>query len=353
MKVVRDLSVTSLSSNPVAVPWDAAWASPLSATDAALIVDFAAGVYGKDGTQSALASTLSLTRNSPASYVSSNGSLATALAHEPRLTHDPVNFAREGLVVEASRSNLLAFSAAPSGQTVTVTNVPHVLSFYGPGTVTLSGAHADTLDGNGAYPTRTSLVFTPAAGDLTLSFAGTVENAQLEAATIPSTYIDTGVAPATRDEDIATIGLGTWFSATGGTLVFSGSVTDAAANDRIIEMDGGDSTTRLTILWNTVLGKPQFQVWDGGSLQAAVAPSGSAVALDEHFRVAVAYSADDFAISLNGSAVATDTLGTLPTGIDTLRLGRSIWGAQGLIEVESVVYYPLRLSNAEVQALSS
>jgi hypothetical protein len=54
------------------------------------------------------------------------------------------------------------------------------LSFYGTGTITLSGAFAGTLVGVGPFPARASLIFTPAAGTLTLTVTGSVLNAQLE-----------------------------------------------------------------------------------------------------------------------------------------------------------------------------
>ena len=56
---------------------------------------------------------------------------------------------------------------------------------------------------------------------------------------------------------------------------------------------------------------------------------------------------------MNGGAVATDTVGTMPTGLATLRIGRSVWGAQGLMIAEGVTHYPARLSDAEVSALSA
>jgi len=76
--------------------------------------------------------------------------------------------------------NLLAGTDALATQTVAVTAVEHVLSFWGTGTVTLSGTStAGPLVGTGAND-RVSLTFTPTAGNLTLTVSGTVTNAQLE-----------------------------------------------------------------------------------------------------------------------------------------------------------------------------
>ena len=353
MKVVRDLSVTSLRSGSAAVPWYGAWASPLNAVDPELVLDFAAGVYGADGVRDSLSNTLSLARNSSATHIDDLGNIATAPVNTLRIEHDPNSLAPRGLLLESASTNLIVNSDTPSNQTITLAATDHVLSFYGTGTVTATGVHTGTYVGSGAFPDRTDIVFTPTAGDLTLTFSGSISYAQLEEGTVASSYIPSTATAGTRDEDITTMALGSWFSATEGTLVFSGAINEASANDRLVEIEAGDASTRLSILWNTVLGKPQFQVWDGGSLQAVIAPSGPAVPLGDDFRVAIAYSANDFAISLNGSAPALDTVGTMPAGLVTLRLGRSIWGAQGLTLTESVVYYPSRLSDAEVQALSA
>ena len=353
MKVVRDLSVTSLNNSGMAVPWYSAWAAPLSGGDPQLVLDFAAGVYGAGGTRDSLDNTLSVARNSVATHIDDLGNIATVPAHSARIEHDANSLAPIGLLLEAASTNLIVQSDAPANQNVTVTASVHVLSFYGTGTVTATGAHTGSYTGSGAFPDRTTIVFTPAAGDLTLTFAGSVSYVQLEEGAVASSYISSGPSATTRDEDIATMPLGSWFDATQGTLVFSGTLNDAAANDRLVEIEAGDTSTRLSVLWNTVLGKPQFQVWDGGALQAAIAPSGASVALGEHFRVAIGFSANDFAVSLNGSPAALDVVGTMPVGLATLRLGRSIWGAQGLSLTESVVYYPSRLSDAEIQALSA
>lgn len=353
MKVVHDLSVTATRGSVGAVPWDQPWNSPTSDTPPALVLDFAAGIYGSGGVRGSLSSELTLSRASAASYFDNGGALLTAGVDQPRITHDPNSLAPQGLLLEASRTNLIQLSDAPAAQTITVNAAGHVLSFYGSGSVTLSGAHAATYNGSGAFPAQTVVNFTPGAGSLTLTFAGDVTAPQLEEAGVASSYFATGAAAGTRAEDDPSVALGAWYSQTAGTMVFSGTLVDAAANDRIIEMEAGDTSTRLSILWNSVLGKPQFQVWNGGTLQAAIAPGGNSIALGDPFRVAIAYAANDFAVSMNGAAAVTDTLGTLPTPTNTLRLGRSIWGAQGLTLAESVVYYPARLSDAELAALSA
>ncbi len=355
MKLICDLSLTSAPHRPpgAGAPWGTPWNSPLSGTPASLVLDYAADAYGLNGSPSALAAIWAFARASDATHVSDTGALQLVGPNVERIEHDPATLARLGLLLEESRTNLFVQSDAPADQTISVAAVPHVLSFYGTGSITLSGAHVATLSGNGAFPARTELSFTPTAGALTLTLTGNVQFPQLEEGSIASSYVPSTGAPATRAAETATLGLGSWFNSQQGTLVFSGAMNDAKANDRMIEIDSGAASTRLSILWNANLGKPQFQVWDSGSLQAAIAPTGGAIPLGTPFRVAIGYALNDFAVSLNGGAVVKDTSGTPPAGLNTMRLGRSSGGAQGLMLTESVIYYPTRLSDAEIAALSS
>lgn len=355
MKVVFDLSVTSAVSKNNFPPdnWDAAWNSPISGASPALVLDFVAGIYGKGGSVGTLASAMTLSRDSKATRTDADGAIDLVGPNVARISHDPISLAPQGLLLEPARSNLITESGTPFDQTLSVTEVPHILSFYGTGTVSLSGAHVGNHVGTDAYPTRTEVLFTPAAGNLSVVFSGKITAPQIEIGEVASSYIPSGAVEKTRGDDVASVAIGPWFNSTEGTVVFSGTLDSALANDRIFEIDAGATSSSLSLLWNTVLGKPQFQVWDGGALQAAIAPPGNSINMGDHFRVAVAYSANSFSVSLNGSDLANDTSGSVPSGFTNLRLGRSIWGAQCQLIAEGLTYYPVRLSNAEVQALSA
>lgn len=355
MKIVSDISLTSARHRPmgVSVPWFTPWNSPTSGTVPGLVLDFSDGTYGAGGAVGPIGSTVSFSRASDGTRIDATGALDVVGPNIARIDYDPVTSTPIGLLLEAARTNLFLQSGAPADQSVTVAAVSHILSFYGTGSVTLGGAHTATLTGSGAFPARTELSFAPSAGTLTLTLLGDVQSLQLEEGAKASSYVPTLAAAAERADDIATVPLGSWFNAAEGTLVFEGSLESAQGNTRIFEFDAGISASRMSVLWNSVLGKPQFQVWDAGVLQAAIAPAGNAINLGDPFRVTIAYKANEFGVSLNGGTVTTDLSGGLPTGLSTLRLGRSISGAQGLMLAESVVYYPTRLSDAEVQALSA
>ena len=109
-------------------------------------------------------------------------------------------------------------SATLTTQTRTVTAVAHTLSFYGTGSIVLSGVHIATLTGTGAND-RVTLTFTPTAGSLILTVAGTVTNAQLEAGSNATSYIPTTTIALARNADvISKTGVSSLIGQTEGTL---------------------------------------------------------------------------------------------------------------------------------------
>lgn len=143
----------------------------------------------------------SFTRSSAATYIDSNGTMQTAAVNVPRVTYDPVTKLCQGVLYEPARTNLIANSAAPTGsQNVTVTNATYTLSFYGTGTISLSGVYTSNVVGTGS--TRTVFSFVASPGTLTLSISGSVTLAQLEAGAFVTSYIPS--TQGTRAADVFT-----------------------------------------------------------------------------------------------------------------------------------------------------
>ncbi len=164
---------------------------------------------------------ITFTRASTATYTDVDGVLQSSAINAPRFDYDPVTHAPLGLMREAQGTNLVLNSAVLVTQNVTVTAVAHTLSFYGAGTVTLSGTAAATVVGSGAYPSRKTFTFTPTAGTLTLTVTGSVTFAQLEVGAYASSYIPTAASQVTRAADSATMtgaNFTSWYGA-GGTMI--------------------------------------------------------------------------------------------------------------------------------------
>jgi len=162
---------------------------------------------------------LTWTRASTANRTNSSGNIELMASGVPRLDYSQGSC--PALLLETQRTNLVFPSDTATTQTRPVTATAHTLSFYGTGTVVLSGVAIATLSGTGAND-RVTLTFTPTAGSLILTVTGTVTNWQLEVGSYASTLVTTTTASATRvaetyvRDNIFTNGLitssgGTWF----------------------------------------------------------------------------------------------------------------------------------------------
>lgn len=311
---------------------------------------------GLDFTTDTIDPLLTFTRTSTGTRFNSSGAMESVVSGSPRFDYDPNTLAPLGLLMEPQRTNLLLNSllnGTPlSTQSVTVTAAAHTLSFYGTGTVTLSGAStAGPLVGTGAL-NLVSLTFTPTAGSLTVTVSGTVKWANLELGGDLSSFIPTAGATATRIADsLSATGanFSSWYNQSAGAFVFHGSKRGASLNGQnMVVVSDGTNNERFTLYFATNTNR--LLAVDGGVTQATL-DSGTTTAA-ETFKIGFGYAANDFASVKNGGTVVTDLVGTVPTPSS---LGIATGAASGTSfngHVRSLKYYNTRLSNSTLQGLT-
>ena len=293
--------------------------------------------------------------SNPATYIDSSGVITAATNNQPRFDYDPVTLVCKGLLIEESRTNSLLNSDTLSTQSVTVTAAARTLSFYGTGQVVLSGAHSATVAGTGAYPTRTTLTFTPSAGTLTLTVTGTVQYAQLEAGAFATSYIPTTSAALTRNADVATMtgtNFSNWYNQSEGAFVLQaaryvgtgGSMTHFSVSD-------GTNSDAYRLYSSGADGLEYFTGWDNNVTQWD--RFRSSVTSDTPFKLCATYKLNNIAFALNGSVVTTDSVATIPT-VDRLLFGQTGNGTagQGRQYIQKLFYYPQSFTGAETTAFS-
>lgn len=300
-----------------------------------------------------LAPYVTFTRSSTATYFDSNGVMQVAASNAPRYDYDPVTKVLRGLLIEEQRTNLLLQSGSMSTQSRTVTAVAHTLSFYGTGTVTLSGVStAGPLVGTGAN-NRVTLTFTPTAGTLTLTVSGTVTNAQLEAGAFATSYIPTTTASVTRAADVAICtNLAAIGYATEGAF-FAEASGESTGVRSLLNFRIGTSNTDEHRFYK--LATAAIYISKVSTDQCVLAPAGS-WATNQVRKFAAAYKTDDFAAALSGGTPVTDTAGSVPTAVQLDRFW--VGSTAGVADhwnghIRRLRYYARRLSNAELQALTS
>lgn len=271
---------------------------------------------------------LSWDRNSTANGFNRYGEFATADSGIPRQE-------LEGWLFEVERTNLLLNSESLSTQSVDVTAEPHTLSFYGTGSVTLSGVAVATLNGTAADE-RVDLTFTPAAGSLTLTVSGTVTLANLEVGSFPTRYITTTGTEQTRDADVVSIPAGGNLPALGLPFTAILRIRPYALEDNttLLSLPDGftvslDSAGNVVVTYNSVTAT--------GSISA-----------DEDVTLIAMYDGSSIALYINGtlaeSNVATPLSTTDPQGIINILDGFSGW-------VNDVTLYDFSLTASEIQLI--
>lgn len=301
---------------------------------------------------------ITFTRASAATRINSIGVIESVAANVPRIDYDPVTLAVKGLLVEEQRINMLLnclIDGTPlTTQSVAVTAVAHTLSFYGTGSVALSGAYTGNLVGGGAYPTRSSLTFTPSAGTLTLTVTGDVKFANLGPGTFPTSFIPTAGSQVSRAADVPSINSVTpWYNQASGTVFIEVNSPNAGGNlDRVDFAAIGTSWSNNSYHSRTYSSQNRNSaIYDGTTNQfTGVLTSG----ISGINKVALAIAVNDCVIAQNGVCASVDAVVPVIPSISSFWLGHAGSGIGNLCgHIRKFRYYPKRLTNAELQALTA
>ena len=230
------------------------------------------------------------------------------------------------------------------------------------GTIAAGSTATITDFGNGWYrctATRASGTATVTnfygmcAANNTPSYAGDgasgvlLYGAQCEVGAFATSYIPTTTTSLTRNADVAQMtgtNFSDWYNASEGTMIAEGTALSSAGN-RFFTLGSG-LPSNYHIIAATVA-----TTVAGGSTQAAF---NNSVTANTIYRSAYSYKLNSFANAINGGAVSTDPLGSLPTGLDRAEFGSifatSLFAGSG--HLRKMLYYPFQLTSAELQAFS-
>ncbi|MFC2970435.1 phage head spike fiber domain-containing protein [Acidimangrovimonas pyrenivorans] len=176
---------------------------------------------------------------------------------------------------------------------------------------------------------------------------------QLEAGGFASSYIPTTGAAVTRAADLADRTLGPEYDAVAGTAVVIGDTADTsgAGISRILSLNSGSGSRIDAFIAPQPNRQLTLDVADGGSVQASPATA-NPVASDGSFKAAASFAENDFAVALDGAPPATEASGTVPA-VTKLSLGTGPTGDHLNGHISSLVYYPRRLPDADLQELTA
>lgn len=180
--------------------------------------------------------------------------------------------------------------------------------------------------------------------------------AQLEAGSSASPYIPTAGSAVTRSADVVSItgaDFSSWFNPDEGTFVVEGSSTRTDSNITFVQARDASNSGEVRILRGmTGAYASLLFVRDDSIGQALNVPQVGTPIDGTTYKIAAAYKRNDLAISRDGAAPTTHTAAEVPGGLDRLFIGSNSGSAQFINgHIRSVIYYPHRLSNAELPHL--
>jgi hypothetical protein len=183
--------------------------------------------------------------------------------------------------------------------------------------------------------------------------------AQMEAQALASSYIPTTTATVARGTDSALMtgtNFSSWFNQAEGTIYAETLVTSTSGGGQLAASMYQNSSTYLDIGQGTATSAPdttRFYIRTGGVDEAVLNRTLSPLTLYESARMAGAYRTNDAAYTLNGLSVVTDATVTLPSAPIELRLGQQQAATTSSRLIRRLAYWPTRLPNATLQALTT
>lgn len=207
-----------------------------------------------------------------------------------------------------------------------------------------------TLSGGGTVAFVTNRIDINVTNGAVVDFTLRIGLPQLELGAFATSPILTTAAAATRlaDQTLDSV-ISDWYNPTEGTFVIEGDTFAPGSETVFVANAYADISNRAETVWTAASGL-RTRVVNAGVTNTV----GSGVAISETFKVASALKTSDSAVSVSGSAPATDTGVTLPVAT-SFAIGYAGYSASSFLNghLQSLTYYRRRLPNETLQTLTS
>jgi hypothetical protein len=173
---------------------------------------------------------------------------------------------------------------------------------------------------------------------------------QMEQAAYSTSAIPTTTVQVTRTADVATMtgtNFTSWYNASEGTMLWSASTLSSLTASQSVALG------KYPTAWNISGGTGSTNVsWYGAGVELSIAGTynnqGTVTALVlNKYAMAVANTGGQSATSLNGATASNRSGTTFGVGHTTFTIGNNLNGT-----IRSIVFYPRKLANTEIQALT-
>ena len=183
---------------------------------------------------------------------------------------------------------------------------------------------------------------------------------QYEQKAFPTSHIPTSGAAVNRAQDVGNItgsAFSSFFNTTEGVLQTEYSRIGSVNNQMVIQFKDSDGSERIEIRGQGSSGDSfRMEVIEGGGTGAQEYSfnSGAVVAnvVGQFAKVNLAYKQNDFASTINGTIASTDNTGQVGV-CDRVGIGYANYGLGYNGHIKNIIYYPKRLTNAQLQLLTA
>ncbi|SER25663.1 Carbohydrate binding domain-containing protein [Azotobacter beijerinckii] len=175
---------------------------------------------------------------------------------------------------------------------------------------------------------------------------------QLEAGAFATSPIPTATAQVTRAADVVSVNvMAPWYRQSEGTIVVKGDLLNRNASTKVSVDIGAGGALGTTLFIKHIT---SFDIANPDTAPISVASIANNATLG--FRCALAMRRNDMLLASNGALGSADTACEIPVSPTRLTLGAGGWTAAGGYlngHLRSVAYYPRRLPNTDLQALTA
>jgi hypothetical protein len=186
-----------------------------------------------------------------------------------------------------------------------------------------------------------------------MTVTGSVTEAQLEAGAFATSYIPTVASSVVRSAEVCSItgaAFSGFYNQSEGTFFTQSTKTSTNLNAFIVGANNNSFNEDIDLRYSTVT---QAQALVNVSNVNQIIGFARNITSGSSVKQALAYKLNDFAYSVDVTALFTDTAGSIST-VSQLNIGNSHTTGQSLNgHIASIRYFKKRLPNAKLQALTA
>ena len=216
---------------------------------------------------------------------------------------------------------------------------------------TMTATATATTTGNFIAPCLVTSATSPRAETNSLSTSVFLWGAQLESGAYSTSYIPTTSASVTRNADvISKTGISSLIGQTEGTIYLENSFLSNDLTARYFTLSDGTNTKRIIFDATTTSNQIRMVVINS-TIQAEIFYTLADITAFN--KIAIKYKANDFALFVNGVLVGSDTSGTVPSGLNTIKFSNTDNGVPFYGKVKALALWPTALTNDELATLTT